>query len=673
MNSAIYGMPYLRTYEKIKYLAEEMAKRIVQLNIGEENDDGKFHKISFVNSPKHKSQVFFNRFKTKMYSFFTSNNPIIKDNNDLKTKKRRQSTFLQKPKKRKVGFNHFAHHFSIKSHKSNKSNNFEGKEIEDNLEEKENISFMDVNRIKNDEEDDNNNNDFDDISEDEDENDNDNDKDNDEKYEIKYINPKKNKSIYDNDNSSFDDDEDDVRINNKMKIIKNHSDKARYFFDKEMKLLNLKNKNLEKKRRNQEKKNQNPFKPNLNQNSIKIVDKTDYIPIQDKAIELHHYHLSKIDYVQEKKRKNKEKEIQKEIEEIENHKKLHKKTFSQTNWDEFIDQENFWKEEKKRAAEFLRDKINNEIVYQPKIDKNSRIICKKMNRNNKTKRINYYDDDIFNRLYNVYKKYDKKLNIKRQESMPTFRPLINKPNKTQRTLKTLNNIDEHKDYSSLIKKNKNIKSRNINSMFHEKKNTNYAAKYSYNINSKTKYSENTFNNSALDCKITNSTTRNINMKNNNKKINKNNSLDYKNNKSNFEKKQSNKNKSIINNKENKHNYNKKIKEKNISNNKKIINKNNFKNKNKIKKKEDELNNKITEKHDNKETKRSKNSNKSEKQLKDLYDEIKMLNINNKKNEKEILEPENMLYYLNIRDNTSNTLKENIILTSKKYNDFFKIQ
>lgn len=51
----------------------------------------------------------------------------------------------------------------------------------------------------------------------------------------------------------------------------------------------------------------------------------------------------------------------------------------------------------------------------------------------------------------------------------------------------------------------------------------------------------------------------------------------------------------------------------------------------------------------------------------------MLNINNKKNEKEILEPENMLYYLNIRDNTSNTLKENIILTSKKYNDFFKIQ
>jgi len=226
-----------------------------------------------------------------------------------------------------------------------------------------------------------------------------------------------------------------------MKIIKNHSDKARYFFDKEMKLLNLKNKNLEKKRRNQEKKNQNPFKPNLNQNSIKIVDKTDYIPIQDKAIELHHYHLSKIDYVQEKKRKNKEKEIQKEIEEIENHKKLHKKTFSQTNWDEFIDQENFWKEEKKRAAEFLRDKINNEIVYQPKIDKNSRIICKKMNRNNKTKRINYYDDDIFNRLYNVYKKYDKKLNIKRQESMPTFRPLINKPNKTQRTLKTLNNIE----------------------------------------------------------------------------------------------------------------------------------------------------------------------------------------------------------------------------------------
>ena len=151
MNSAIYGMPYLRTYEKIKYLAEEMAKRIVQLNIGEENDDGKFHKISFINSPKHKSQVFFNRFKTKMYSFFTSNNPIIKDNNDLKTKKRRQSTFLQKPKKRKVGFNHFAHHFSIKSHKSNKSNNFEGKEIEDNLEEKENISFMDVNRIKNDE------------------------------------------------------------------------------------------------------------------------------------------------------------------------------------------------------------------------------------------------------------------------------------------------------------------------------------------------------------------------------------------------------------------------------------------------------------------------------------------------------------------------------------------
>ena len=56
---------------------------------------------------------------------------------------------------------------------------------------------------------------------------------------------------------------------------------------------------------------------------------------------------------------------------------------------------------------------------------------------------------------------------------------------------------------------------------------------------------------------------------------------------------------------------------------------------------------------------------------ELYNELK--NVSQKKNGKKVLDQEKLLYNLNISNNTSNTLRQNVILTSKKYSDFFKLK
>ena len=47
------------------------------------------------------------------------------------------------------------------------------------------------------------------------------------------------------------------------------------------------------------------------------------------------------------------------------------------------------------------------------------------------------------------------------------------------------------------------------------------------------------------------------------------------------------------------------------------------------------------------------------------------NTRKKKKNLQINDFGNVLYNLNVRDNTSNSIKQNVVLTSKKYIDFFK--
>ena len=678
MNSIRYKNPKLNNLEKIKYLADEMAKRSTHINDGFK-EDYVFHKIIFVQSVKHKSIIFNNRKKKKLLKYFSLNKVSSEDikglkccleNKDRKSKKRKSTIDKRNMDNRNI-YKNFALHFSLKNQNKNYNDNDQNNDnlnsnsysetINDNYEYiKDDIRKHKENQITD--------NDINNFNQNSDESDNYIDSEN---YEIKYVNPKEVKIIYDKENSPIING-----INNNALLKNNRKDKGRNFFDKEMKLLKLKNNKIEKKRQNLENKNKKLFHVSqyLDKNSMKIVKKNpDYKPIVYKSLDEHLHHLVKIQINQNRINSQKINEENKEIEEILNYNKLNKRIFSQSNWEEFIEQENCWQEEKKRATEVLRDKIENEKKFIPTINKNSIIITEKIN-NNINNNNNYYissNNNIFNKLYNDQEKYDNKLKMKRQESMPSFWPKTNKNKK--KLFKGFNNND--KIYKNFMPINKSItNNKNKHFQFTKLDNKNKKPSINHNNNKQNilKIDKNRQTPEIMVYKNIIPKTPSISTKEkikNKKQNNINNiSFEYQNNKYKT-KKPNSKNKNINNNKNNYKNKNKKIKDQNL--NKSVLSLFEIDKNNNLKKI-------INNKHEN-ENKKSNNdinkypvkyTNKEEafdnEELNDIIRNISYKNENNKINEK------SLLYNLNIRDNTSNTIKENIVLTTNKYIEFFKL-
>lgn len=671
MNSARYESPRITQIEKIKYLADEMAKRKVQLNHEEEEtkEDNIFHKIMFAQTPKHKSQIFFNRHKKKMLNYFSlnkgSNDELDKLKNNLEKKgnngKRHQSTIQMNKKNikrldsNKSDYKNYVHHYSLNNQKNLEGNNKEKEEepvyddkitdynfdsnFEDNEDEDENEELNDEEEYSNcnNRENKSNNN----IDKEKEQKENIKKKEN-EKYEIKYVNPREVKIIYDKENSPIYNP-----INNTFAIKNKYKDKNRYLFDKEMKLLKIKNNKIEKKRQIIEKKNQDFFQVSnfLNKNSMKIVNNNpDYRPIQYNAIEVYKHHLAKIEINQTKKNVKKNIEYKKDIKKCFNFHKLHKKNYSQSGWEEFVEQENYWQEEKKKAIELLRYKIKNQIKDKPNINRKSIIIFEKINKRNTNK------NNIFLRLYNAQEIYNHKINIKRQESMPTFKPNININkfnNKSKKYLKYLNNNNFiYEDDTSSLRIKKNNQNKYLNSLnFEHKINKNFIKTPNNNF----------YNNSESIIYPSNITNIYIPNKNKKKAINVEYNIDMIINKS--PKSMEKRNKMFC----------------------KDIKKIGFNfNENKKENKDNELEKRIKKNFKNMNFKKNiikKDKIKKLKEEKDfLFDELKNSIINtsydnNIKNN----DGNRLLYNLNIRDNTSNTIRENIVLTSYKYRDFFNLK
>ena len=473
MNSARYESPVNRAIEpldNIKYLAEEMAQRKAQLNEATEEikEDNVFHKIMFSQAVKHKSQIFINRNKKKMLYYFSlnkgSNDEIDKFKKNIDKKgekgKRRRSISQMKNKDFRKSENKviktFAHHLSLKSQKDQIEDfddykNSEEKYFDDgsisgfesiNDEYEENFNENDEEQEENSEKNENENDEEEEVDENEkniNEKENENGEiektNNDNDIEIKYANPKEVKIIYARENSPLY-----TKPNNKEIILKNKiKERNRYFYDKE-----LKNNKIEKKRQILAKKNEDLFEisPFLNKNSMKIIDKNpEYRPINYRPIEVYHYKLAQIELNQNRNNLKKKNEEEKEIEII-NYYKLNKRIFSQSSWDEFVEQEYYWQDEKRKATELLRYQMRKNITHRPNINKNSENIVKKKNINKR----NYINnkDYIFTKLYNDQEKFDNKRKMKRQESMPSFKPLTNKQknkDKNKKVYKRLNNTN----------------------------------------------------------------------------------------------------------------------------------------------------------------------------------------------------------------------------------------
>lgn len=160
--------------------------------------------------------------------------------------------------------------------------------------------------------------------------------------------------------------------------------------------------------------------PKLDKKSVRIVlRKGEYIPIENRAAQIHSQHLTQIILNEELNRMETEKKEDDEIKiNVNNNRKYEKKE-----WDEFVEKCFEWKKKviyERRAAEIFRYKQDRKVNYKPTINENSKKLMKKiMNKNN------HSVDDVFTRLYNDYDEHKERQKILNEKYEPTFNPMIN--------------------------------------------------------------------------------------------------------------------------------------------------------------------------------------------------------------------------------------------------------
>ena len=160
--------------------------------------------------------------------------------------------------------------------------------------------------------------------------------------------------------------------------------------------------------------------PNMNKKSVElIIKKGEYIPIENRAAQIHSQHLTQIILNEELNKMDKE---NKEEQEIKNNINNNKK-YEEKEWNEFVEKCLEWKKNiiyKRKAAEITRNKRDKQINYKPIINGNSKKIMRKMmNKNNSS------FDDVFTRLYNDYEEHKERQKVLNEKYMPCFNPMIN--------------------------------------------------------------------------------------------------------------------------------------------------------------------------------------------------------------------------------------------------------
>ena len=271
------------------------------------------------------------------------------------------------------------------------------------------------------------------------------------KYNYFYKDNKKNNGLNNSDKKNSH-NQNYIKINSKLNI-----------YQREKKNIERKNNYIKKKKELQNKEINEKLKgPTINKISQEIMDnKSEYIPIQYRAAQLHRRHLSEYMLNENKKKLKKIEEEKKEYEIVKYYRNKNKKTFNENDWNKFIKSQEYWIKEKQykaKAAELLRNNYEYNFNYVPKIDKNSKLMIK--DRKEKKSYIN----DIHIRLYNDFNDLQerKKLNI--CNSMPSFKPILNKSfnkNKFNNKKKIIKNDSTFYKKLDLLIKNKLNNSKKI--------------------------------------------------------------------------------------------------------------------------------------------------------------------------------------------------------------------
>lgn len=296
-------------------------------------------------------------------------------------------------------------------------------------------------------------------------------------YMLKGINSNSNKKIttnYDNINKY---DKKKFNLNNMLQIETGHLN----IYERERQNIIRKNNLIKKKKELQKKQEEADLKiPILDKVSENIISlNKNYIPIQDRASQI--YNLRKLHNIldENQKKYNKKEKEQKEVMML--RKYINKKPFDENNWNEFIESQENWNRQKiwkKKAVEIIRENIELNDKHKPKINNNSKKIISKMGKRK------IYGDDIYDKLYNDFNNMEERKKLKICNSMPSFKPILNKGIKKS-VFKSNKIIENNK-----VNLNKSIE-KQIESLVHEKlknfkNNKNTSNSLNFNINQKNK-------------------------------------------------------------------------------------------------------------------------------------------------------------------------------------------
>ena len=256
----------------------------------------------------------------------------------------------------------------------------------------------------------------------------------------------------------FDDSFDSINKNTKIKVnkkfIKSKMNKST-LYEREIRNRKRKNEKLEKKRKQLENNEIKFLKqgPEIDRTSEQIIENKElYIPIDKRAAKIHSMKISQRILNEENKKLKNIEEENKQLYIL----KSNSKKFEQDNWDEFIERQYQWKndvEYKKRAANVFRDNINKNHYFKPKINVKSKSIIKNIQNGNES-----FVDEVFIRLFNDFEEHNERQKFRNEQSLPTFKPKI--PKNYSQKLLTSNLKKPHKSGTTSIinlRNNDNIK------------------------------------------------------------------------------------------------------------------------------------------------------------------------------------------------------------------------
>ena len=491
---------------------------------------------------------------------------------------------------------------------------------------------------------------------------------NEELIEIENINPEDLKDMSDDSINPF------IFEKNFVKKSRQHD-----IYERSMIYLKKRKTKLKKKQEfylNQETKDLKK-KPGMNERSI-ILSQGEYIPIENRAAKLHSKRLTQIILNEEvNKLKQREKE-EKEMSE-----KINTRNYSPREWNEFVERCFKWKKEllyKRKAEEIKNNMQDIKINYKPRINENSKKIMRKiMNKGNTSV------DDVFTRLYNDYEEHKERQQDLENKNKPSFNPIVNnsKFNKNLYQKKPYRNKSYDNSYENFVtdesKSNFFLESQitiNDGKLRKKKKRAlRFVNKNKSDINKKTLEENINYNRSYKPTQATNHTTLYMNTDNNmNNKIK---FKKYMNTENNYMNTESH----LMTNQ----NYlptdinifsdeNRIIDELNENNNslsyKKNKNKNYYENLGEY----DDINNQSNNQSNNQNSS-NRELNYEDRILKEL-DEAKIKNkerLEKNMNNEESKNNDNSLYKINVMETTPDNEKQNVIIPSNKYQDFFDIE